>query len=216
MTRYAPIAILALAAVACGEPARSDLPTAFQDTAEFDPAAKRDIGQVRWRLWEKAVDIAPDEPISSALDYGQCVTVEPATPDVDVQIECGNPWSDVAWYRVPAEVVEAALADGRSVLVAKFGLSDAKTERSRVRVSVQEMLEDGGRKKLGTADQIFDGEHLAVPLSNAADHSLYVAHGRVTSGLWNASRLEFTLYLSFEAPSFEAPSFEELASPTEP
>ena len=130
-------------------------------------------GRIAYRVWEKPVDIALGEPIDGTVAYSECAQVEPTSEDVDIQIECKQAWTEVAWYRISGELLAQALAEGATELYATF------TSEHLLRASIHRAKADGddGADKLTTSKAVFDGDTLSVPLETSTDHFIYVGKG---------------------------------------
>ena len=138
---------------------------------------------VDWIPWEEPVTLALDEPASAEVAYGQCVSVEPEE-GVDVAIECGTPWSEVAWYVLSAD----ALAEGGGdELVVRFATEDV------ARGAIHAVSPGGEKKKLAVGQSLFDGDELNAPVLEGYDYHVYVARGRTLELLWFDGTVAFTL-----------------------
>ncbi len=144
---------------------------------------------VDWIPWEEPVPIGLDTPVSAEVAYGQCVEVEPEQ-GVDIAIECGTAWSEVAWYTLDAEMLAER---GGDELVVRFATEDV------ARGSIHSVSPDGEREKLAVRQSLFDGDELTAPIVEGHDLHVYVARGRTLEPLWFDGTVAFTLVASTRA-----------------
>ena len=224
--------IAALAVAACAteperspsDPASTDYPPT-EDDGELDPhsAGKADSAGVRWRMWPEPLDLAPWAPASATLAYGQCEQVEPSRDDVTVEINCGMPWSDVAWYRISPTLPVAApdgqqgeagaddteppaggVAPNPTEMAVTFSFPDSENNPPRVRGSIHKVLPEGRTQKIIARSWLDDGDQLTAPIdgsgADAPEYYLYVARGRSLWPLWGKGTLDVTVELSLSEP----------------
>jgi hypothetical protein len=151
---------------------------------------------IEYRLWAEPAELSLAGSVSGQVAYGQCEQVEPE-PGTDIQIECGQAWSEVAWYAIEAEQVQAALDEGRSQLGIDIALANADAH-PRVRLSVHRVAEDGSRQKLASQSMLFDGDRLEVSIEQPGELYVYVAKGRSPWPLWSNGIVDFELTPAFE------------------
>jgi hypothetical protein len=149
---------------------------------------------VDWHPWEEPVQIGLDEPVSGEVAYGQCVHVEPEE-GVDIAIECGTAWSEVAWYVVSAETLAEA---GGNELVVRFATEQV------ARGSIHAVSPDGGKKKLAVQQSLLDGDELSAPIDEGYAYYVYVARGRTLDPLWFDGTVAFTIEATTAASDDEA------------
>lgn len=183
-------AVLVGFVIVAGACASADAP--FDDSGFEDVGDNSDvvIGDIEWRL--RAIPDAVDLGAAKfdAVEFGQCESVEPDSPDTDIEISCTNPWAEVAWYVVPAE----QLSVGQTLTVS-FG--DLK-ENNRVRASIHEVSETGETRKLATHPMLLSGDSIEATIDAQLDHYIYVARGRSLALLWGDGSIAYSLSVSAE------------------
>ncbi len=174
MKSLAALAACALLAVGCADP---------------DVGATEDnhtATNIDYRVWEEPVELAPDQAIDATIAYGECRTVEPRDEGVDIQIDCSDPWTDVAWFVVRADTIAALETDTLSIDLAVDGT---------LRGSIFRVTDDGN-KKLFASRMLLGDQTISAPIEEVADHYVYVGKGDNLPNLWSTSELDFTVSIT--------------------
>jgi hypothetical protein len=163
---------------------------------EESSEAESQVDEVReknidFRLWDAPQDIVLDELISGEVAYGECDSVEPTEEDVDIQINCGPAWAEVAWYRLPGSLLVEPLAAGARQLSVRFG-EDGRI----VRASIHVVLDSGKTKKLAASAMLFAGDDISAEIAEPLDHYVYVARGRSIYPFWGTGTTPYALTVS--------------------
>jgi hypothetical protein len=168
---------LPFASVGCVAPEGDDIGMESADATSTN---------IDYEVWEEPVFISTDEAVSGEVAYKQCEQVEPEE-GVDIAIECGQAWAEVAWYVLPADELQDAI--GRELSV-RF-----ETERV-VRASIHSVTPDGEKTKLAVQHSLLGGDALTAPIEDNRDYAIYVARGRTLEPLWGSGTVPFTLTAS--------------------
>lgn len=144
---------------------------------------------VDFQPWETPVELTADAAQETTVAYGECERVEPTEENVDIEINCGRKWAEVAWFVVSAETIETLAPEGSLNLA--LSLPD---HGDRLRGSVHRVTDDG-TVKLTSLTMLFDGDVLDVPIEEIADHYVYLARGRDLINVWGTGEVPFTVTL---------------------
>jgi hypothetical protein len=161
------------------------------DTADVDASSENvSAKNVDWEPWEEPMVIDLGEPIEAEVAYGQCeqtsssVEEKDGVINVDIEVDCGTAWGEVAWFVLSAESL--AEAGGNELSVA-FDTDDV------VRAQILSEDADGTKTKLALDHDLTSGESLTAPLYEGQTYHLQVARGYAGESLWGPGSVHFTL-----------------------
>jgi hypothetical protein len=175
-----PAIALALAATACAE----------AETEPFAASSAENLTEVRFDLPEAPTDLVLDESLEGSYGYGECERQDPPDEGYDYTFSCTMPWSEVAWYRLPAAVVQERIAAGAGSLTLGFTIPDGEP---LLRASIHRVAPDGSTTKLTSRLTLFDGDIVEAPLEDDAAYDVYVARGRSLAPVWGTGTGRFEL-----------------------
>jgi hypothetical protein len=155
--------------------------------ASVDDVREKDID---FQVWEAPLELTLDGAAEATIAYGECESVEPTDDNVDIQINCGRAWSEVAWYVVPAETIQQLVPTG--MLSVELSIpGDGGVLRSSIH-----RVTDDGKVKLASRSTLFDGDRIEAPIEEIADHYVYVARGRTLINVWGTGEMAFSAALT--------------------
>ncbi len=184
MIRAAVIALLATGA--CAAPIDNTAPDEEQSDL---------VEVIDYRLPAAPTEIEFDAQgaarASQSVSYGHCL---PAETDEDgaITINCPEKWSEVAWFRISNEDVQARLASGENTLDVALQILSTPIPDS-LRFSVHEVAADGSKTKILSEANFFDGDTERFGLESDASYEFYVAGGHNTVLQWGNGTIEFSL-----------------------
>ncbi len=154
--------------------------------ASVDNVTEKDID---FQVWEAPLELTPGVQLEASVAYGECERVEPSEENVDIEINCGRAWAEVAWYRISSATIEQLAPSGS--LSIEFGVG---ADSPLLRGSIHRVT-DAGKVKLTSRSMIFEGDRLQVPIEEIADHYVYVARGDSLINVWGTGELNFSVAL---------------------
>lgn len=161
------------------------------DSASANVAAKA----VDWEVWEEPTLIELGEPIEAEVAYGQCEQTDSSVEqtedgviNIEIDIDCGQAWGEVAWFVLSAETLSEATGDE---VAFSFAL-DPEDERA-LRAQILDEAPDGTVTKVAVEHRLVDGESVAAPLLDGHGYQLHVARGDYGGPLWATGSLRFSV-----------------------
>jgi hypothetical protein len=180
-----PAVALSLCLMGCAEP----------ESEPFIESSSDNLSEVKFELPDTPSDLELGVTIEDSFGYGECERQAAPDEGYDLTYNCGPAWSEVAWYRLAADVVNDQLTTNASTLRVQFTVPQGEP---LLRASIHRIDDDGGKTKLTSVQTLFDGDVIEAPLEQVAEYDVYVARGRSLAPIWGTGTAHFEMIASVE------------------